>query len=44
MLFFEIGDEQGEAVTEILKNNGYSNIEVIKDLYGNNRIVKAKNN
>jgi len=44
VLFFEIGDEQGEAVTEILKNNGYSNIEVIKDLYGNNRIVKAKNN
>ncbi len=44
VLFLEIGDEQGEAVTEILKNNGYSNIEVIKDLYGNNRIVKAKNN
>ena len=44
VLFFEIGDEQGEAVTEILKNNGYSNIEVIKDLYGNNRIVKGKNN
>ena len=41
-LFFEIGDEQGEAVAEILDNNGFSDIEVIKDLYGNNRIVKAK--
>lgn len=40
-LFLEIGDEQGDAVSEILSAQGFGEIEVIKDLYGNNRIVKA---
>lgn len=38
-LAFEIGFNQGETVKEILEENGYENIEVIKDYNGNNRIV-----
>lgn len=40
-LFLEIGDEQGISVSNILSEHGFREIEVIKDLYGNNRIVKA---
>lgn len=38
-LLFEIGDEQGEAVSDILQNNGYKDIEIKKDLYGNIRMA-----
>jgi release factor glutamine methyltransferase len=38
-LLFEIGDTQGEAVSNILKDNGYRNIRIIKDLVGNDRVV-----
>lgn len=38
-LFLEIGNEQGSAVKEILTD--FSDIEVIKDIYGNDRIVTA---
>lgn len=41
MLLFEIGYNQGETVPEILKNEGYSNITVTKDLGGNDRVVSA---
>ncbi|MDR0854086.1 MAG: peptide chain release factor N(5)-glutamine methyltransferase [Clostridiales Family XIII bacterium] len=41
-LFFEIGAEQGEAVSSILEEAGsYSGIEVRKDLAGLDRIVNA---
>lgn len=41
-LFVEIGYEQGQKVYEIFKQSGYlTNIEVIKDTAGNNRLVKA---
>jgi len=40
-LFFEIGYNQKESVTEILEKNGYKNINCIKDLCGNDRIIKC---
>lgn len=43
-LYLEIGDDQGIAVYEILEQQGFKEIEIIKDLYENNRIVKAINN
>lgn len=39
ILLFEIGESQGKAVFEILENCGYKDIEIIKDIYGNNRIA-----
>lgn len=39
LLAFEIGYEQGEAVSDILEKSGYSDIKVIKDLGGNDRVV-----
>ena len=41
-LAFEIGFNQGEAVKEILEENGYFNIEIIKDYNNNNRIVTGE--
>lgn len=41
MLFLETGEDQGEAVYEILEKQGFKEIEVIKDMYGNNRMVKS---
>lgn len=38
-VFFEIGNDQGKDVSDILKNDGYRGIEVIKDYAGNDRIV-----
>lgn len=39
LLAFEIGFEQGEAVSDILRKSGYKDIRVIKDLGGNDRVV-----
>ena len=36
---FEIGYEQGEAVRDILQKSGYKNVEIYKDLSGNDRVV-----
>lgn len=41
-LLFEIGWQQGQAVTEILKKNDFREIEVIPDYSGKDRVVKAK--
>lgn len=41
MLFLEIGEDQGDDVHRILENQGFKEIEIIKDIYGNNRMVKA---
>lgn len=43
LLALEIGYNQAESVTQLLKNTGsYNEIEVIKDLGGNDRVVLAK--
>ncbi len=41
MIAFEIGDTQGIAVSDILKENGYTDVEVMKDLEGRDRVVTA---
>lgn len=41
MLFLEIGEDQGQEVYEILENQGFKEIEIIKDIYGNNRMIKS---
>lgn len=38
MLYLEIGYNQGEAVSALLKNQGFSNVQVKKDLAGLDRI------
>ena len=39
ILAFEIGYNQGVAVSEIMKNAGFKNVRVIKDLAENDRVV-----
>ncbi|QSX05307.1 peptide chain release factor N(5)-glutamine methyltransferase [Sedimentibacter sp. zth1] len=42
-LFFEIGNNQAETVSKILKDkNIFKNIDVIKDLYKNDRVIFAQ--
>ena len=38
-LLLEIGYDQAESVTELMKENGYVGVDVIKDLSGNDRVV-----
>lgn len=44
LLAFEIGYDQGEAVKELLIENGFTDIRVINDLAGLNRVVIGKMN
>lgn len=41
-LFFEIGCEQAAAVSELLAQEGFCEIETVKDLAGLDRVVKAR--
>ena len=41
-LLFEIGYDQGAEVSSILENQGFCEIEVIKDLAGLDRVVKGR--
>ena len=41
-LLFEIGYDQGEPVSEMMKTAGYSQVKVIKDLAGLDRVVVGK--
>lgn len=43
MIFFEIGFDQAEEVSNILKENDYHDIVVKKDLSGLDRVVMARN-
>ena len=43
-LYMEIGYDQGEAVSELMRNAGFTEVEVIKDLARNDRVVKGKGN
>ncbi len=38
-LLFEIGHDQGEAVSALMREAGFSGVRVIKDLAGNDRVV-----
>lgn len=38
-LLFEIGCDQGKEVTDLMEENGYTNVEVRKDLSGLDRVV-----
>ena len=40
----EIGYDQGEAVRKIFEEAGFSEVEVIKDLAADDRVVKGKRN
>ena len=40
-MLFEIGDTQGEAVSDIMKDAGFENISVHKDLAGMDRVVEG---
>lgn len=39
MLFFEIGYDQGKAVQDLMEENGYKNVAVLKDYAGLDRVV-----
>lgn len=41
-IIFEIGNDQGEAVSNMLTYAGYNNVRVIKDLAHNDRVVCAQ--
>jgi modification methylase, hemK family len=38
-LLFEIGYKQGEIVREILKKAGFRNVNIIKDMQNNDRVI-----
>ncbi len=40
-LMFEIGYDQGEAVSERMRQAGFLDVQVIRDLCGNNRVVRG---
>lgn len=41
-LFFEIGYDQGEAVSRLMKENGFAQVTVVQDLAGLDRVVYGK--
>ena len=41
ILFFEINQYLGKETVEMLQQKGFSNIELKKDLFGNDRMIKA---
>ena len=41
LLEMEIGYDHAQSASQILSENGYTNIDVIHDLAGNDRVVKG---
>ncbi len=41
LLFFEINQYLGKETVELLQNLGFKNIELKKDMYGNDRMIKC---
>lgn len=39
MLFFEIGYDQGQAVSELMREHGYREVQVVQDYVGLDRVV-----
>jgi release factor glutamine methyltransferase len=42
LLFFEINQYLGKETIELLENLGFKNIELKKDMYGNDRMIRCK--
>ena len=42
LLFFEINQYLGKETVELLKNLGFKNIELKKDMYGNDRMIRCE--
>jgi release factor glutamine methyltransferase len=40
-LFFEINEYLGEELTKLLKTEGFQNIELKKDIFGKDRMMKC---
>jgi len=40
-LYFEINQYLGEETIQLLKDIGFTNVQLRKDLFGNDRMVKA---
>ena len=40
-LLLEIGYDQGDAVSKLMEENGFKDVQVIKDLGGNDRVVSG---
>ena len=38
-MLYEIGYDQGEAVTDILRQEGYEDVKLVRDLAGLDRVV-----
>ena len=43
-LFFEINEYLADELTELLKSEDFKNIEVKKDIFGKNRMIKCNLN
>lgn len=41
-LCMEIGHDQGEAVSRLMREAGFRQVEIVKDLAGNDRVVRGK--
>lgn len=41
-LLYEIGFDQGEDVKKLMESHGFVNVTIIKDLAGNDRVVKGR--
>lgn len=41
-LYFEINQQKGQDTIDMLSDKGFSNIEIIKDISGNDRIVVSQ--
>ncbi len=42
LLFFEINESYGEQVVNLLRHKGFINVELRQDMYGKDRMVRAK--
>ena len=44
LLAFEIGYDQGETVSSLMKDRGYKRVKIVKDLAGLDRVVTGRIN
>jgi release factor glutamine methyltransferase len=40
-IYFEINQYLGKETKDMISNKGFSNVELLKDIYGNDRMIKA---